>query len=72
MSVPNEIPSKVLALDLSRNSINSLGSNDFAGCANLKTLDISWNQLRHIDPHTFNPLVQFKKFEYVSLQLNRC
>ena len=59
-SVPQEIQSNVLALDLSRNNIIRLTGNDFNGCNNLEILDISRNELQHIDPHTFNPLVNLK------------
>lgn len=47
--VPAGIPENVVHLDLSNNSISHLRAKDFQGATSLRTLNISNNNMQHID-----------------------
>lgn len=47
--VPTGIPEDVVHLDLSNNSISHLKARDFQAARNLRTLNISNNNMEHID-----------------------
>ena len=70
-AVPKDLPSEMVVLDLSNNKITSLKYSDFFDCHNLEKLDISWNNLKTIEQHTFKPLANLKNLKmFNSVDLN--
>lgn len=47
--VPTGIPEDVVHIDLSHNSISHLRARDFQGARSLRTLNLSNNNMEHID-----------------------
>lgn len=47
--MPTGIPEDVVHIDLSYNSIHHLKAKDFQGARNLRTLNVSNNNMEHMD-----------------------
>ncbi|XP_053560035.1 toll-like receptor 6 [Bombina bombina] len=66
-SVPDNIPLSTTVLDLSYNSIDNVLLSDFKNMANLQSLNLSNNQIKHFDNNVF----EFNKYlSYLDLSHN--
>ncbi|XP_071485859.1 uncharacterized protein [Diadema antillarum] len=59
-SVPQDLPNRTIALDLSHNFISQLQSNSFGHLWNLINLNLKSNAIVHIENAAFTPLLHLK------------
>ncbi|XP_072171343.1 toll-like receptor 8 [Diadema setosum] len=67
-SVPQDLPNRTIALDLSRNLISQLQNNSFVHLWNLITLNLQKNVINYIENAAFTPLIHL---EILCLSKNR-
>ncbi|KAM3844536.1 uncharacterized protein M6D78_002492 [Vipera latastei] len=68
LEVPIYLPTKVVFLDLSQNSIPSLGKNDFKNFSRLQSLNISQNNISKIEDGAF---IHTSHLEFLNLSANQ-
>ncbi|KAK0138424.1 Toll-like receptor 13 [Merluccius polli] len=69
--VPDGIPRAVTWLRLSVNQIQTIYKNDFRYLSNLTVLDISFNEIAHIEDRSFINLVELRKLYMSNNQLTK-
>ncbi|XP_026551886.1 leucine-rich repeat and immunoglobulin-like domain-containing nogo receptor-interacting protein 1 [Pseudonaja textilis] len=68
LEVPTYLPTKLVFLDLSQNSIQSLEKNDFKNFSCLQALNISQNNINKIEDGAF---IHTSHLEFLNLSVNQ-
>lgn len=69
ISVPKNLPTATLIIDLSQNNIEELHSEDFLNISNVREINLSGNQLKFIDKAIFDSLISLQRLRLTDNKL---